>query len=383
MKKVEVILKVTDACNLRCKYCYNSERSYDSACLSHERFEKLLNVLLTGYNLIHIIWHGGEPLTAGLEYFERAMDIERKIHIQSGVVIENSIQTNGTLIDSNWIRFFKKYDFKVGISFDGKDNDRYRQGTEKTRRAMALLQDAGLRFGCNAVVADNSYDLAENYDFFKSMGVSFDFSPLIPEGGAKELPSFDVAAYAGAMVDLFDRWIYDTNGVGIRTFGLYLNLACGGNYRICSCCSCHMKYLSISHDGTVYNCGRDSMGSYPFGNIDDFESVSDIFESDGAIELISGSIRRREKCKESCEYFSLCAGGCADIAISEGGIDQIPANHCYLFKTVYAHVEKVYRALMEQNTPLDTLHPMVKSILARSVSKTGTTTKNEIADTYV
>jgi len=383
MKKVEVILKVTDACNLRCKYCYNSERSYSDACLSHERFEKLLNVLLTGYNLIHIIWHGGEPLTAGIDYFERAMDIERKVHIQSGVVIENSIQTNGTLINGDWIRFFKKYDFKVGISFDGKDNERYRQGTQKTLKAMTQLRKAGLRFGCNAVVADNQYDLAENYAFFKSLGVSFDFSPLVFEGGAKSLPSFDTAAYAKALTDLFDQWIYDSDGVGIRTFGLYLNLASGGNYRICSCCSCHMKYVSVSHDGTVYNCGRDSMGAYPFGNIDDFATVNDIFESEGALALISGSIERRRQCKETCEYFSLCAGGCADIAILEGGIDRKPTNYCYLFKTVYAHVAKVFRELLENNTPLHELNPMVKRILARSVSKTNTTTKNDIADTYV
>jgi len=383
MKKVEVILKVTDSCNLRCKYCYNSERSYSDECLSLERFEKLLNVLLTGYNLIHIIWHGGEPMTAGIDYFERAMDVERKVHIRSGVVIENSIQTNGTLINGEWIRFFKKYDFKIGISFDGKDNDRYRQGTEKALNAINMLKKAGIRFGCNAVVADNSYDLMENYNFFRSLGISFDFSHLISEGGAKDMPSFDTVAYAKALTDLFDHWIYDSDGVGVRTFGLYLNLASGGNYRICSSCSCHTKYLSISHDGTVYNCGRDSVRAYPFGNIDDLTTVNDIFDSDGAMALISGSIMRREKCKASCEYFELCAGGCADVAITEGGIDKIPVNYCYLFKTVYSHVAEVFKSLMDKNTPLDELNPMVKKIISRSASKTSTTTKNDIANTYV
>ena len=64
MNKIEIILKVTDACNLRCKYCYNSDKAYERNCLSLVHFEKLLNVLLTGYNMIHIIWHGS-PLAAG------------------------------------------------------------------------------------------------------------------------------------------------------------------------------------------------------------------------------------------------------------------------------------------------------------------------------
>ena len=75
MKKVEVILKVTEACNLKCKYCYNGEEC-KKGVLSLERFEKLLLVLKTGYDNIHIIWHGGEPLCAGIEYFRKAMDIE-------------------------------------------------------------------------------------------------------------------------------------------------------------------------------------------------------------------------------------------------------------------------------------------------------------------
>ncbi len=383
MKKVEVILKVTDACNLRCKYCYNGEAHHTGEHLSLERFDKLLNLLLTGYNLIHIIWHGGEPLSVGLDYFKQAMDIERKVHIQSGVVIENSVQTNGTLINGEWIRFFKENGFKVGISFDGADNERYRQGTDKVLRAMKLLRRAGLAFGCNAVVADNEYDLKANYTFFKSLGVSFDFSRVLYEGGAKNMPSLDTVAYAKALCELFDEWIYDADGVGIRTFGLYLNLASGGKYRICSCCSCHMKYISVSPSGTLYNCGRDSLGAYPFGSVDDFERVEDIFASEGAIALISGSVKRREKCKSSCEYFPLCAGGCADIAILEGGLDRIPTDYCYLFKTVYSHVASVFKSLMEERAPLSSLNPMVKSILARTVSKTSTTTKNEIADTYV
>lgn len=383
MKKIEVILKVTDACNLRCKYCYNGERPYANNCLSAEHFEKLLTLLQTGYDLIHIIWHGGEPLSVGLEYYRNAMDIERKIHIRSGVLIENSIQTNGTLIDAQWIRFFQENDFHVGISFDGIENEKYRQQTDKTEKAMKALQDAGVKFGCNAVVADDQYDLKANYRYFAQKCISFDFSRMLQEGGAKGMPSVATVAYAKALNELFDEWIYDTEGVSIRTFALYLNMACGGRYRICSTCSCHMKYLSISPDGTLYNCGRESLGQYPFGSVEDFENVKDVFTCDNAIALISGSIARREKCKQTCEYFSLCAGGCPDVAILENGLENPPVEYCYTFKTVYTHVREVYEDIVARKVPLSKLNPCVKQILANTLSRSEMTAKNDIGDTYV
>lgn len=382
MKKIEVILKVTDQCNLRCKYCYNSEKPCRNECLSLERFEKLLRVLYTGYNLIHIIWHGGEPLCAGIDYFRAAMDVEKRIHIETGVVIENSLQTNGTLINADWIRFFEEHDFRVGISFDGVDNEKYRQGTDKVLKAMSALRAKGLRFGCNAVVSDNDYDLKKNYHFFKEKGISFDFSRIIAEGGAKGMPSLESVSYARAMCDLFDEWVYDKDGVSIRTFALYLNLAAGGNYRMCSCASCHMKYLSITSDGSLYNCARESMSAYPFGNIDDVSHVDEIFNSEGARALVLGSVNRRKQCKESCEYFHLCAGGCADVAIVEGSLDRIPTEQCYVFKTVYSHVKAFYDEFVTRKLPLSELNPAVKSVLARCLSPMSTTARSPLGDSY-
>ena len=383
MKKIEVILKVTEKCNLRCKYCYNSEIEYSGEVLSLSRFEKLLRVLLTGYNLIHIIWHGGEPLSAGIDYFRGAMDVERRVQIETGVVIENSVQTNATLINGEWIRFFKEHGFRVGISFDGVDNEKYRQGTDKVMKAMKALSSEGMSFGCNAVVADNGYDLKANYRFFKEHKVSFDFSRMIAEGGAKSLSAVDSEAFARNMCELFDEWIYDKDGVSVRTFALYLNFALGGKFRICSCASCHMKYLCVTPDGTVYNCARESMRRYPFGNIDSFDNVSDIFNCEGATALISGSVARRNKCKESCEYFSLCQGGCADVAMTEGALDEPPADSCYVFKTVYSHVKSVCDSILANNTPLSELNPDFKRVMAQSLSKMSTTTKNAPGDTYL
>ena len=383
MKKVEVILKVTEACNLRCKYCYECDREYPTGVFPLDKLEALLRLLRTGYNLIHIIWHGGEPMLAGLAYFKEAMDVERRVHIESGVVIENSIQTNGTLIDKSWAEFFRENGFRVGVSFDGADNERFRGATDRARAGMQALRDASVSFGCNAVVADADYDLAANYAFFRREGIGFDFSRMLAEGGAKVMRPMDAKTYADALCRLYDYWITDTEGVSVRTFALYVNMAVGGKYRICSSCSCHTKYLSVSPDGTLYNCGRESMGHYPFGKIEDFAHVNEIFASEGARALIAGSIARREKCKAICPDFALCAGGCADVAIVEGGLSEIPAEYCMLFRTVYGHVKASVERLLAEKTPLSSLNPAVRGILARTLSPISDTAKAAEGETYL
>lgn len=382
MKKVEVILKVSESCNLKCKYCYNGTEKLKTGFISLQKFEKFLKILQTGYDVIHIIWHGGEPLLAGVDFFQKAFDIERKLSINGSVVIENSVQTNGTLIDGKWIKFFKDNGVKVGISFDGIDNDKYRSSSKKILENMKALRAAGIRFGCNAVVADDDYSLKDNYEFFKSLGISFDYSMVLSEGEATKNASLTPTLFAEKAIKLFDEWIYDTEGVSIRTFATYLAMASGGGFRICSNCSCHTRYLSLSPDGVIYNCGRNNLSKYPFGQVDDFNSVKEIFCSKGAIDLISGSIKRREKCKNSCEYFSVCAGGCSDIAILENGLENIPTNYCYVFKTLYKHVKDAYDEIVSKRIPLSKLNPAVKAVFAKKLAKTLPAINDETTNTY-
>ena len=70
-----IIIKPSYACNLRCKYCYNSHTKYTKEILSLERFEKLLTLLAAHYERIELVWHGGEPMSVGLDYYKKAVEI--------------------------------------------------------------------------------------------------------------------------------------------------------------------------------------------------------------------------------------------------------------------------------------------------------------------
>lgn len=381
MDRITIIVKVTEGCNLRCKYCYNKDSEYSTQVLSLERFSKLIDIVAPCRNDIHIIWHGGEPLTAGIEYFENAMRIEDVAQTKYRATFKNHVQTNGTLIDKKWVELFKKYDVKPGISFDGLNNDKYRQRTEDTLRAFKLLSKNGIKPSAMAVVADDDYDILENYKYFAELGINVEFSPVFEEGGAAEMGS-RAQRFAEKMTELFDYWLYDKNGVDVRLFATYVSMALGTDFRICNNSSCHGKYLGIAPDGTIYNCGRYSVTQYPFGNVDDFHKLDEVYRTDGFGKLVAGAIERRRKCKDACEFFELCSGGCTDCAIIENGLNNIPQQSCMYFKTLYPHIKAAVDKIVMEKQPLDSFNPNFRRAIVKSFAVTDDPTGADIQDKY-
>lgn len=373
MKKLVFIVKVTDGCNLRCKYCYNSNLGYKGNVLPLESFEKALKLFPYNYTDVEIIWHGGEPMICGIDYYEKAVAIEKEITTKYPIAITNKIQTNGTLINKKWINFFKKNDFKVGISFDGLENEKYRGLTEKTLGAMELLKKNSLGYSSIAVCASPEYDLISNYEFFKKMQVGVDFSALYSEGGGKDLAQTKASKFASDMCALFDHWLYDTQGVDVRTFTSFMLMALGKGYKTCNYCSCHGKFLCIDSIGNFYNCARSSMHEYLLGNVNEVEKLEQLWQSEGFAKLLKGAIARRNKCKD-CEYFSICQSGCSDTAIYENGLENIATEACLRFKVLYSYIKEKTLSLVESKEDLSKLNPAVK----RAFTKCFTISNNAI-----
>jgi uncharacterized protein len=122
-------------CNIQCQYCYqnpmrdagNLPKSYDV-----QQLKDSIEAVGRPFSLF-----GGEPLLMSRSDLEDlwAWGLER--------FGRNNIQTNGTLIDSDHIRLFKKYRVSVGISLDGPGelNDaRWAGSLNSTRRATAKVE---------------------------------------------------------------------------------------------------------------------------------------------------------------------------------------------------------------------------------------------------
>ena len=107
------------SCNLSCRYCYYLEKSglYPDE-LRHHMDENLLEDFIREYirsqttPQVLFIWHGGEPLLRPLSFYERVIELQKRY--AGGRIIDNCIQTNGTLLTDEWCRFFKDHNWLVG-----------------------------------------------------------------------------------------------------------------------------------------------------------------------------------------------------------------------------------------------------------------------------
>lgn len=367
MKRLELIIEVTYGCNLRCKYCYNSETGYTKEVLSLEKFKHLLEVVSKKYNDVNIVWHGGEPLTCGIEYYEKIMEIEQEIINKTSIKIGNSFQTNGTLINNDWIKFFKKHNVtNIGISFDGINHDKYRQRGEDTLKAIKLLKKHNIHCGCMSVISSDEYDFMANYHFFKERGINMEFSYLSNEGEALELNPLSPENFTKKAIELFDYWLYDKDGINIRLFTTYISMALGSGFRICANSSCHGKYLSVAPNGDLSNCGRIMMQRYKFGNIADFNDLNEMYNSEGFLKMLKGAITRRNHCKENCSHFNWCAGGCSEQAVLGGDISKPNGANCYNFIHIFDHIKETIEKCIEDNIPLTEFNPFVKRAIIKS-----------------
>lgn len=341
-KRINLIIKPTNACNLRCKHCYHAEKGYDTEILSISMIEKTVELLSVEYSEISILWHGGEPLLAGKNYFKDCLKRLKAIAINNGCRILYRMQTNATLIDDEWISIIKEYDIKVGISFDGPFNDELRQCTDKVLDAMTLLQNNGIKFGVLCVVTSkNISKLDEIIEWFNIKKLNFKFNPIFESGAAKYNQEFIITPedYAHYFCKFFQKWLYDTNcQISVTTFENYVL-----NTRSCSNTSCMYKWLSLDSCGNFYPCGRAYPSRFSLGNIKSILDIKELFESTAYKCLVNMSIMRRKKCIELCQFAGFCQGGCNASAIIENSLDDIGFWECRTEKEILEFITPIIK----------------------------------------
>src|SRR5215212_1695357 len=196
-----VVIKAIRACNLRCPYCYyiNEDTPNYGSIISDDTLSKLYEHVATyigPQGRFAFIWHGGEPLMLGRKRLQKFIDLQQR-YFSKGQV-ENLLQTNGVLVDQEWVDFFKQNDIGVGLSLDGTKNThdsrrvtRSGRGTyDDVVRALQLFRANGLEAGVLAV-ADGDADGYETLRHFQALGIkSCDFLlPMSNNALQETLPS--------------------------------------------------------------------------------------------------------------------------------------------------------------------------------------------------
>src|SRR6185503_8399340 len=102
LRGLELIVKVSKYCNLRCSYCYEYNELANKRRMSLEQlrafFEHVADTASDfGRDQIRFIWHGGEPLLLPPDYYHSIGQLQREI-LPPELKFTNHVQTNLTVL---------------------------------------------------------------------------------------------------------------------------------------------------------------------------------------------------------------------------------------------------------------------------------------------
>jgi len=369
-KPIYVMLKPSgSACNLNCEYCYYLEKellypSVKSQLMSNQLLEKFIEQYLDSQTQPQIMftWHGGETLLRPISFYKKALELQKKY--AQGRTIDNSIQTNGTLLTDAWCEFFKENNFLVGVSIDGPQefHDEYRRNKGglptfvKVMKGINLLKKHGVEYNAMAVVNEYNADYPlEFFNFFKQIDCRFiQFAPIVERlsnrtDGLKlsapheeaVLTDFSVSPiqWGKFLCGLFDEWIKEDVGkFYIQMFDSTLANWVGEQPGICTLAR-HCGHAGVMEfNGDVYSCDHFVFPEYKLGNLNTDTLTSMMYSE---IQLKFGTDKHDKlprQCKE-CEFLFACNGECpknrfAFTKDNEPGLNYL----CVGWKMFYAHV---------------------------------------------
>jgi len=391
-KPLYVLAKPVGAsCNLRCKYCYYLEKSHlyrnaPARVMSDELLERFVQEYIQAQTMSQVLftWHGGEPLMRPLSFYRKAVALQEKYAF--GRQIDNTIQTNGTLLTDEWCEFFKEHNWLVGISIDGPQefHDEYRRTAsdkpswQKVMRGIRLLRKHGVEWNAMAVVNDfNAGYPLEFYHFFKEMGAKYiQFAPVVERMAAhsdgrhlatlvdQECPVADFsvspAQWGDFLCAIFDEWVrHDVGQTYVEIFDCTLANWVGERPGICVYAKECGHAGVMEFNGDVYSCDHFVFPEYKLGNIRDKTLV----------EMLYGEQQRQfsclkhaslpKQCKE-CEWEFACHGECpknrfVNDRYGNPGLNYLCSGYRHFYEHVAPYMDFMKKEFMNQRPPANVM----------------------------
>lgn len=393
-KPLYVMLKPVGAlCNLACDYCYYLEKSKlytqnPRHVMSDQLLERFVKEYIESQTIPQIMftWHGGETLMRPLSFYKRAVELQKQYG--RGRQIDNSIQTNGTLLTDEWCAFFKENNFLVGISIDGPQDfhDEYRRNKadapsfHKVMRGIELLKKHGVDYNCMAVVNDYNADYPlEFYQFFKDIGCEFlQFTPIVERlkknnsdstslASAKdkeaELAPFTVSPkqWGNFLCTIFDEWVRkDVGKIFIQIFDSTLANWVGEQPGVCTMAKTCGHAGVMEFNGDVYSCDHFVFPEYKLGNIYN-EPLASMMYSEKQLKFGADKFDKLPRqCKE-CDVLFACYGECPKNRFSydkygEWGLNYLCEGYYKYFNHVAPYMDFMKKELLAKRPPANVMN---------------------------
>lgn len=363
---------IGSACNLRCTYCYYSDKIFagnHGKVMSDEVLNAYIVQNLAAHGkmaTVEFAWHGGEPTLCGIDFFRRALAFEEKHG--SGRSMQNTLQTNGTLLNDEWCQFFRENDFIIGISIDGPKqlHDKYRRDArgggsfEDVMRGVALLKRYGVRYNTLTTInAANVLFPDEVYAFLSGVSDFMQFLPVVEQARDAMPPGVFSGKFEGKTADystgsreygeflcrVFDIWrSRDIGEKFVQAFEAVIGNMMGSPAGVCVHEPICGHAASVEADGSLYSCDRYAFDLYKLGNITE-TPLSAMMENNRKFGMYKADGLAQE-CID-CHYLGLCWGGCPKdryaTAVGRKNQNRYKNYLCSGYKAFFAHVERRVR----------------------------------------
>ncbi|WP_297596751.1 anaerobic sulfatase maturase [uncultured Cetobacterium sp.] len=329
MKHLNLLIKPSSSnCNISCKYCFYSDvaknREYQNlGFMSYETIEKLvIDAFEMKPENITFSFQGGEPTLVGIDFYKKFHEFVKK-YKNENTGINFSMQTNGILINKNWMELFKNYNYLLGVSLDGNkdvhNTFRYNHkgiGTfTEVIKSIKLLQKNNINFNILCVVNKKTVEnIEEIYNFFKTSRFKYlQFIPCLDKlsGEKNEEFSLTESMYGEFLDNLFNLWYSDfkqNKYISIRYFDNLLSILLNNPPESCDMLGHCSVNTVIEGDGSVYPCDFYVLDKFKLGELKD-NTLESLITSKKAMEFIKSSLFVDVKCR-NCTYFFLCRSGC-------------------------------------------------------------------------
>lgn len=346
-------LMVSQACNLRCKYCYGDGGEYSNKGLMTYKVAKDAVdyfVSSTDEKKLSICFFGGEPLL-NFELIKKIVEYTNEMQDRQ---FSYSMTTNATLITPEIEEFIKKYRFYITVSMDGtkttNDANRYyanRKGAYDdinsktvnlrnniTVRATVAPPNLDVYENMKHIIEDLKYrsvawaeadNLLSEEDYQSALDSTiklYDFlEKKIKEGDVKEVKKYH------SFINTLSKFDHD----GIRSKG----------------CGSGTNMMAVDIDGKIYPCHRFvGLKDSVLGDVSSNEMGNEDFYSKVDLEKF-------EKC-DTCLAHSICGGGCInENYYANGYINEPSDKHCkFKVKTVDRLLELYIRMSEEDKQQL-------------------------------
>lgn len=336
--RIHVLAKPTGSiCNLACAYCYflDKEALYPGSkfCMSDEVLENYIRQLITAHRSpqVTVAWQGGEPTLMGIDFYRRAIELQEKYR-KPGMNFENTMQTNGTLLDDEWCQFFKENNFLIGISIDGPRElhniyrvDKKGEGSfDRVMRGLRLLQKHGVEYNVlttvNRINADHPLEV---YRFLRDEAGAdwIQFIPVVErineegytlyqKGNTVSDRSVQPEQFGSFLSRIFDEWVRnDVGKLFVQTFEASVRRWLGLPSGMCVFEETCGAGLVLEHNGDLYSCDHFVEPEYLLGNIMEKE-ISELAASEKQYRFGKNKRNTLPKVCCECDVLFACMGEC-------------------------------------------------------------------------